>query len=71
MTMDQFLDFLESVPERPDPTNPGKTLPAHGAALCMSVEDWNIMKTELEEACRQMGSHCSFAIQETLRKLDH
>lgn len=61
MTEDEFLDFLEAMPERPDPNHPGKTLPAHAAAIVMSADDWNEMKTELEQACRELGSHCNYA----------
>lgn len=69
LSMDEFLDFLEAEPERPDPNNPSQTLPAHGAALCMSPADWNLMKTELEQACREMGTRCTLAVQKLIVQL--
>lgn len=68
LTMDEFIDFLEAKGERPDPKDPSKTIPAKAAAICMSAEDWKIMKTELEEACREMGSRCSL---ETKKAIAH
>ena len=69
LSMDDFLNFLEAEPEKPDPNDASKTIPAHAAAICMSAEDWNTMKTELELACRQMGSHCSYATKLLIQKL--
>lgn len=66
--MDQFLDFLEAQDARPDPNDPSNILPAHGAALCMSAADWTQMKMELEEACRELGDHCTVEMQNALNK---
>jgi hypothetical protein len=70
LTMDEFLDFLEAQPERPDPKDPSKKLPAHGAAVCQSSEDWNKQKTALEQACRELGKRCSYEIRRALAAIE-
>jgi len=57
----QFIDFLEAQPERPDPANPGKTLPARGSAICQSADDYNTNKTIMEQMCRMLGKRCKFS----------
>src|SRR5689334_11961796 len=52
MSFEEFVDFLEAREERPDPKDPAKRLPAKGAALCQSSEDWTRAKTALEQACK-------------------
>jgi len=69
MNLDEFIDFLEPQEERPDPKNPGKTLPARGAALCQSASDWNKMKTDLETACKMLGNRCTYEIVEMIETL--
>jgi hypothetical protein len=59
MTFDEFLVFLEAQ-DGPTP---------HGAAMCMSVVDWNAEKTALEEACRELGKRCSKAAKDALASL--
>lgn len=66
MTLSQAIDFLEPQAERPDPENPGKTLPARAGAICRSADDESKLKTALEEACRELGSRCSYEIQQTI-----
>lgn len=56
MTLDEFMTFLEPASD-------------HGAAICMSLDDWGAMKTELETACKELADRCSYATQELLRKL--
>jgi hypothetical protein len=55
MTLDQFLDFLL-------PTD------AHGGAICQSADDWNKMKTALEQACRELGTQCSLEIHAAISR---
>lgn len=69
-TFEQYIDWLSAKPERPDPDHEGQKLPPHGAALCMSANDWAAMKTELETACRLLGKNCSWAMKQTIAKLD-
>ncbi len=52
MTFDQYIAFLE-----PQPAISG--LPERSGALCQSSDDWNKMKTALEQACRELGAACS------------
>ncbi len=54
-----FVDFLEPQGPRPDPKNPGLTLPARGAALCTSEEDYTKTKTVLEQLCERAGARCT------------
>jgi hypothetical protein len=63
MTLDEFIDFLEPQPERPDPVDPRKTLPARGGAICQSAEDWNSLKTSLDQACRLLGESCTYEMK--------
>lgn len=50
LSFEQFLDFLEASS-------------SHGAAVCMSAADFNTLKTDLELACRKLGSQCLYAKQ--------
>jgi hypothetical protein len=69
LTLTEWIDFLEPQPERPDPVHPGETLPARAGAMCQSSEDWNKMKTALEQACRELGNRCSYQIKTAIRSL--
>lgn len=64
LTFDEFLDFLSARPESPD-----HTIPAKGAAMCMSANDWGKMKLELETACRLLGKKCSYELSKTIENL--
>lgn len=77
----EMLDFLEAHQERTCVPVPGLNvcaqdqshgapakLPARGAAIVMSAEDWGEKKTELEIACRELGKRCSYAMQ---KAIDH
>lgn len=68
LTFEQALDFLEAQPERPDPERPGEMLPARGGAICMSADDWNRMKTELEKACKKLK--CKREDVEAIERID-
>lgn len=69
MTLEQFIDFLEPQPERPDPEHPGALLPARAGALCQSTDDWNANKTALEQACRILGRRCTYEIKKTIETM--
>ncbi len=66
MTVSEFLDFLEPLPEHPDPNDPTKMIPARGAAICQSAEDWNLQKTALEQACAKLGTTCDETIKKNI-----
>ncbi len=70
LTFDQLIDMLEAQPERPDPDHPGQVLPAHGAAIIQSSEDWGKNKTALEEACRELGARCSYEVKQAIVNLN-
>lgn len=57
MTFDEFLEFIE----------PG---PARGGAICQSADDYNKLKTTLEQACRLLGNRCSFEIKRTIKAME-
>lgn len=75
-----MVDFLEAQPARTCVPVPGlpvcadkqegaqAALPARGAAIVMSSDDWGAMKTELETACRQLGKQCSYAVRRALQR---
>lgn len=64
-----MIEFLEPQAERPDPDHPGKTLPARAGATCMSEEDRVKEKTAMQEACRELGSRCSYEFQQAIARL--
>lgn len=66
MDLQHSLDWLQPQNQRPDPDNIGQTLPAHGAALCRSANDYLEAKNELEEACRILGKRCTLEMQKTI-----
>jgi hypothetical protein len=53
-------DILLAEDVRPDPDNPGQTLPAHGAAIFMSADTFNAFKAEHEVMCRELGKTCVY-----------
>lgn len=57
MTTDEFLDFLEPTDSR-------------GAAICQSAEDWNKMKTALEQACFLLKKRCTYQMRQALAHLE-
>lgn len=66
---DDYVDFLEAKDDRPDPANPGQTLPAKPAAVCMSADDFSNIKTEIEILCRMAGKRCSYEVRGQLDNL--
>jgi hypothetical protein len=50
MTLDDTVTFLEPETE-PSP---------RAGAMCMTANDWNRMKTALEQACRMLGNKCTY-----------
>lgn len=69
LTLDEYLDFLQPQPERPDPDHPGQNLPARSGALCQSSADWSLTKSDLEQACRALGPRCSYAVKAALARM--
>lgn len=56
LNFDEFVTFLEPQDDR-------------GGAICMSARDWGTMKTELEEACRQIGAGCTYQVKQLLKNM--
>jgi hypothetical protein len=82
LSFNEFLDFLSAQPERTcvpvigmnvcaDDQSQGVPvkLPARAAAIVMSSDDWGTKKTELEVACRELGSRCSYETLQFLKRL--
>lgn len=63
MDLAQTIYFLEPQPS----PSPGMT--PRAGAICQSAEDWNKVKTALEQACRELGSKCSFEVQSAPKTL--
>lgn len=59
MDFEQGIEWLEPQPERPDPQNPGKILPARAGAICRSDEDFTRQKIAIEQACALLGKRCT------------
>lgn len=53
LTFDEYLQFLIATPTK-------------ASAMCHSLEDYTEIKTELEQACRELGSRCTKEIKEKL-----
>lgn len=68
LTFEEMIDFLEPQSERKDPKT-GKTLPARAGAICQSAEDATQSFTELDQACRALGSACSYEVKEVINKM--
>lgn len=62
---DHSIDMIEARPERPDPDNPGQTLPAHGGSVIQTSSDYSKIKTTLDEACRALGNDCTEEMKQT------
>ena len=60
LTAGELIQMLESQPERPDPSNPGKMLPRRAGAVIMSAEDYKRAKDAQEIACRLLGNNCVY-----------
>lgn len=63
MTFEEFVEFLEPQPAR---TVNGKKLPERGAAMCQSADDFNKLKTTLEQACEKLGKNCTYEMKQTI-----
>lgn len=61
MTEDQCLQFLQ-LQTHIDPTDPTQTIVDHYAAIIVPLTDFENIKETLNIACRDLGSHCTFAI---------
>ena len=44
-------------------------LPERGAAIVMSSDDWGVMATELETACRLLKKVCSYQTMRAIIKM--
>ena len=56
MSADEMIYFLEPDPELNKP-----------AAICQASEDWNKIKTALEQACTQLKKRCSYEMKEAIK----
>lgn len=62
-TRDEFIKWLE-------PQEASDGVPARGAALCQSAEDWNKQKTAFEQACVLLGiKRCTKEIQQLFEQI--
>lgn len=66
MTFEEFVEFLEPQPER---VVNGKKLPARGAALCQSADDWNAHATALQQACEKLKSACTYEMRKQIESV--
>ncbi len=68
MNLDEFIEFLEPQAKVIDPNTGQVIKPARGPALCQSSDDWNKMKTALEQACKKLGPWCSYEIKTYIQR---
>lgn len=69
LTVDQTLDTLEARPSPlPDPCHSGAVIQAHPAAVFQSAADYGTETVELDQACRDLGNDCSYALQQTIKR---
>jgi hypothetical protein len=73
LTFAETIDFLEAQPVRSCVPVPGMTvcaddqttgtplsIPARGAAIIISSADWEVLSTEIQQMCREMGKSCTY-----------
>lgn len=65
-----MLDLLDAMPVAYTDPDTGMPVAAHGAAIIQSAADWNAQKTALEEACRELGNRCSYAVTQALDSME-
>lgn len=66
MGFEEAIEWLEPQPERPDPKNPSKKLPARAGAVMRSDEDFTRYKIALEQACALLKDRCTPEMKETI-----
>lgn len=57
LTFEETVKFLEASDAR-------------GAAVFMSLDDFTKFKTELEQACRELGDRCKKEVKEAMERVD-
>lgn len=67
LTVEEWLEFLYAKPERPDPKNPGKTLPEKGPAICLSSIDYTKNETSIAELCVKIK--CTYEQKKALERM--
>lgn len=56
LSLGEFLEFLEPTDDR-------------GPAICQSSDDFNKMKTALEQACKKLGPRCSYELRSDIKRM--
>lgn len=69
LTVPEWLEFLYAAPERPDPKNPGKMLPAKGPAVCMPSDDYRRNETAIAQLCAK--GQCSYEQKKALERMQN
>jgi len=69
LDVDALIEMLEPQPERPDPENPGETLPARAGALIIPMDDYVAGKNAGEKACRMLGKRCKPEFKSALKNM--
>lgn len=69
MDLDETIAWLEPSEAVLD-SNGKEVVPARGAAICQSSNDFNENKTTLEIACRMLGKKCSYQLQQIIASMD-
>ena len=67
MDLAELIVFLEAQPEYVD--TDGVYHSARGAAFIMSADDFNKMKTALEQACEKLGNQCTYEMRMTYQNV--
>jgi hypothetical protein len=67
LTLDEWLEFLYAQPERPDPKNPGKMLPAKGPAIAVSSDDYRRNDTAMAALCAK--GKCTYEQKKALERM--
>jgi hypothetical protein len=58
LSFEAFIAFLEA-----------DEVTGKGAAMCQSSADWARQKSALEQACRKLGSSCTYEMKTAFRKV--
>lgn len=63
ITFDEVIDMIT-----PRPASEG--VPARAGAILLTTDDYNRMKTALDQACRELGTRCKREVKDTIEAMD-
>lgn len=68
LNFSEAVEFLEPRPERIDPKDPSKKIPAKGPAVCQSLDDETKEMIAMEQMCRKLKEQCTTEVKDLINK---